>query len=146
MSEQELSLSEQMMVRFGELGRQSYTRSEKGRLRHGERGALFCLKYAEHSPMKASELAAAMNMGAPSVTFLLNRLEESGHIRREPDKRDRRVVLVELTEDGSAALEADLTRMRRYFDGLAAHLGEEDCRTFLRLFDRVLAYNIQNHN
>lgn len=145
MNEQELSMSERMMIRFGELSRQSYLRVNRSKLRHGERGALFCLKYAKNSPIKASDLATALNMAAPGVTFLLNRLEASGYIRREPDLRDRRVVLVELTDEGRAEIDADLERIRRQFDALAEHLGEADCHEFLRLFDKVLQYCTKNH-
>lgn len=47
-------------------------------------------------PMTAGELARATGLTTASITGVLDRLEESGFVRRERDPRDRRRVIVNL--------------------------------------------------
>jgi DNA-binding MarR family transcriptional regulator len=48
--------------------------------------------------MSAGELATAGRLSPAAVTAALDRLERAGYVRRLRDERDRRRVLVELTE------------------------------------------------
>jgi DNA-binding MarR family transcriptional regulator len=53
-----------------------------------------------------SELAALLDITTASATELIDRLERLGSVRRRPHPRDRRRVLVELTEAGTQEIEA----------------------------------------
>jgi MarR family 2-MHQ and catechol resistance regulon transcriptional repressor len=55
-------------------------------------------------------------MLASTVTGVIDRLEAAGHVRRERDSRDRRVVWVVLTEEGERLVE----RIPSFFE----HLGK----------------------
>jgi DNA-binding MarR family transcriptional regulator len=48
--------------------------------------------------ISAGELAEESGLTTGSVTALLDRMERDGYVRRVPDDRDRRRVLIELTE------------------------------------------------
>ncbi len=48
----------------------------------------------------ARDLGRDCHMLASTVTGVIDRLEGAGHVRRERDQRDRRVVWVTLTDDG----------------------------------------------
>ena len=50
-----------------------------------------------------SELGAAIGSRPTTVTSLLDRLEQRGHITRHPRPGDRRAVLIELTGSGRQA-------------------------------------------
>jgi DNA-binding MarR family transcriptional regulator len=50
-------------------------------------------------PMTAGQLAEAVRLTTGAVTGVLDRLEASGLVRRVRDTRDRRKVIVELTDD-----------------------------------------------
>jgi DNA-binding MarR family transcriptional regulator len=50
--------------------------------------------------LSLGELAEAERLSAPTVTRLVDRLEQAGLMRRLADELDRRVVRVELTEAG----------------------------------------------
>ncbi|MER5886378.1 MarR family transcriptional regulator [Streptomyces sp. NPDC001941] len=50
-------------------------------------------------PVRQSELIKAMDLDPSTVTKMVQRLEQAGHLRRTPDPADRRAVLVEATED-----------------------------------------------
>lgn len=50
------------------------------------------------------ELAAVEQVSAPTVTRLVDKLEEMGLVVREPDEVDRRVTRVVITDDGHTQL------------------------------------------
>jgi DNA-binding MarR family transcriptional regulator len=64
----------------------------------------------------ARELGRECHMLASTVTGVIDRLEIAGHVRRERDSRDRRVVWVILTEQGDELVE----RIPSFFE----HLGK----------------------
>ncbi|HEY3903671.1 MAG TPA: MarR family transcriptional regulator [Streptosporangiaceae bacterium] len=70
---------------------------------------------------RITTLAVAEGVSQPSMTQLVQRLEQRGLVRRESDPADGRVALVQLTESGQAAL---LTRRQRNAERIAALLGD----------------------
>ncbi len=70
-------------------------------------------------PRRISELASLEGLAQPSTTLLVKRLEERGLVRRERQTDDERVVLVWLTDAGTAALK-DLRALASA--GLQGHL------------------------
>jgi DNA-binding MarR family transcriptional regulator len=58
------------------------------------------------SPRSAGALAEIVELSSGAMTNRLDRLEESGFVRRIPDPDDRRGVLVELTAKGQRAYHA----------------------------------------
>ncbi|MFD9791671.1 MarR family winged helix-turn-helix transcriptional regulator [Streptomyces sp. NPDC059070] len=52
--------------------------------------------------VRQSELIRVMELDPSTVTKMLQRLEQSGHVRRRPDPADRRASLVEATPAGQA--------------------------------------------
>ncbi|MCQ6556644.1 MarR family winged helix-turn-helix transcriptional regulator [Streptomyces sp. C10-9-1] len=59
-------------------------------------------------PVRQSELIRGVGLDPSTVTKMLQRLEQTGHVRRGPDPSDRRAVLVEATER-SCSLLAEVT-------------------------------------
>jgi len=55
---------------------------------------------ALHTLQTARDLGRDCHMLASTVTGVIDRLEGAGHVRRERDQRDRRVVWVALTDEG----------------------------------------------
>ena len=69
------------------------------------------------------ELAAAELVQPPSMTRIVNGLEELGYVARRPDPQDRRQCVVTLTEDGRRVLVAN---RRRRDEWLAVRIAELD--------------------
>ena len=67
-------------------------------LPHRQLRALFIV--AKHGPMPVGRLADATDASIASTSSLAERLVRSGHVRREADPSDRRVVLLVVTEHG----------------------------------------------
>jgi DNA-binding MarR family transcriptional regulator len=60
-----------------------------------------------------------------NLTRLVDRLEARGLVRRAPDPRDRRVTLVQLTEQGLALIEELRPRHREFVERRMSHLTPE---------------------
>ena len=56
----------------------------------------------EKDGQKVSELSEALRMETSTLTPLLKRLEAQGYVCRRPDEKDRRAVLINLTDQGRA--------------------------------------------
>jgi DNA-binding MarR family transcriptional regulator len=77
-------------------------------------------------PMPMTRIAELIGSGLPTATGLVNRMVERGLVRREHDTRDRRVVLVSLTEAGAAEVrELHEARQRRMATAIAQLSGPE---------------------
>jgi DNA-binding MarR family transcriptional regulator len=71
-------------------------------------GHVFLMSKIHHGgPVAMTRVAELIGSGLPTATGFVSRLEERGLVRRTHDTRDRRVVLVSLTEEG----EADITAL-----------------------------------
>lgn len=74
-------------------------------------------------PQRVTDLAGIEGVRQPTCTGLVNTMEAEGWVRRTVDDADRRVVLVELTDEGRNVL-TEITRARvsilsRYLGGLS---------------------------
>ena len=75
------------------------------------------------SDMLMGELAAAEKVQPPSMTRIVNGLEERGYLARRPDPRDGRQCLVTLTPPGREVL---LANRRRRDEWLTVRIAELD--------------------
>jgi DNA-binding MarR family transcriptional regulator len=57
-------------------------------------------------PRRVTELAELEGVAQPTMTLLIKRLQESGWVTRQGLPEDGRVVMVSITEAGSAAVKA----------------------------------------
>jgi len=73
-------------------------RRRVGGLRDAQYTLLFGL--CEHTELSSSELAHLAELSPASATEMLDELVQAGLVRRVRSERDRRVVLVSLTEPG----------------------------------------------
>jgi DNA-binding MarR family transcriptional regulator len=71
-------------------------------------------------PQRASELAASVGVSRPTLTSLVDGLEQAGCLRRAPVLSDRRGIQLVVTDAGRAAVaraEQELTRRLRELAG-----------------------------
>lgn len=93
------------------------------------------------APQTMSELSARLMVSNGNVTGVVDRLERAGYVRREADKRDRRVQFIRLTPAGRKLF----TRMSRahaawvaeLFDGLRAQEAERLTKQLRRVREIV---------
>ncbi|HEY0215818.1 MAG TPA: MarR family transcriptional regulator, partial [Cellulomonas sp.] len=106
----------------------------------GQLSAMATLARADDQPIGA--LAATEQVAAPSMTRVVNALEERGLVARTPDPTDRRQSLVSLTPSGRDLL---LLLRRRRSEWLAKRIAELDAddkevlRRAVGILERILA-------
>ena len=110
-------VSSQLLPRVAVLTR-LLTSQLGGELSRTELGLLNTLSSA---PRRITELAELERLAQPTLTQLVQRLEQQGFVKRERRTEDGRVVLVSLTEAGAAALDDFRCRASA---ALGAHLAE----------------------
>jgi len=82
----------------------------------------------EAGPRLVGELAAAMEVRAPTASVAVDGLVRRGLARRLADEADRRVVPVALTAQGRRALEDTRRRQLDALTGLLSRLAEDELR------------------
>ncbi|WP_072805967.1 MarR family winged helix-turn-helix transcriptional regulator [Rhodococcoides yunnanense] len=118
-------------------------------LRRNDFRALLLIMVADvdGTPLTAGELGTQLGLTSAAMTYLVERMIESGHIRREKDERDRRKVILRYDTHGmevargffgplgarthsalSAVPDSDLAAAHRVFsvliDAMRAHHSE----------------------
>ena len=117
------------------------TRRMRGRLGDGD--ALSLSQYHLLEPLidgerlATCELALAAGVSAPTATRMLTGLEREGLIERVPCEADRRVVHVNLTDDGRDRVLAARARGEARRAAIFASLSEGERRQAARLLERL---------
>lgn len=70
---------------------------------------------AEDQPVNATRLVERLGLGRTAMTAVVDRLERRGWVERRPHARDRRVALLELTDDGRRIAEDARDALDRSF-------------------------------
>jgi DNA-binding MarR family transcriptional regulator len=89
--------------------------------------------------MTPGALIRATLVTSGTMTNRIDRLAEAGLVRRKPDPRDRRGVLVTLTDQGRAKVDDALADLLRRERNLLASLGSGDRHTLAGLLRTLLA-------
>ena len=84
------------------------------------------------------ELAYVLGIRVPSLNEALSKLENAGHIVREPDPRDRRVQLITLTDSGRA-LTGQLGEGEPESDNIFEVLTEQERANLSDYLDKLIA-------
>jgi len=89
-------------------------------------------------PQRITTMAVAEGVSQPSMTQLVQRLEQRGLVTRTSDPSDGRVALVSLTEEGRAVLAGRRARNARRIADLLADLPEPDVEALASALAAVL--------
>ena len=91
------------------------------------------------TPLTAGELKSRMGMSGAAITYLVERMIESGHLRRESDPADRRKVILRYATHGIEVGRAFFTPLADHTHRALADLPDEDLQAAHRVFTAVLA-------
>ncbi len=95
---------------------------------------------AAEAPMSASDLCKGISYDAGAMTRMLDRLENKGLIRRNRSAQDRRLMHLELTEEGRAAY----PRMREISMAVANHFLHGFTKAEARQLESLLTRMLEN--
>lgn len=93
----------------------------------------------EHDGSRQREIATGCFIEPPTLTFLLNRMEESGLIERRTKDNNRRTLYVYLTAAGKAYQERVEEQFREIEENVFVGFTEEEKRCFMDSFYRIYA-------
>lgn len=85
-----------------------------------------------------SDFCRVLAYDSGAMTRLLDRIAAKGFIRRVENESDRRSYLIELTEQGQAALPQVLAAVDTAMQRLLAGFSEDDAETLHKLLSRLL--------
>lgn len=128
-------LTEELLRTLSSLGRADLPQALLGNMK----GEGFLLSYlaSQQGESTPGDLRAALGVSAPRTAAMLRALEEKGFLQRRVNGRDKRRVVVTMTEDGlrmATLRRKDLyEQVRRTLE----QLGERDTREFLRILGRI---------
>ena len=84
-------------------------------------------------PLRMTELADRLGIVPRSLTTVVDALEEAGLVRREVDPRNRRAILLHLTDEGASVRDGLRATRRRAAEDLFAPLSADDRKTLAGL-------------
>ncbi|MGW6012955.1 MarR family winged helix-turn-helix transcriptional regulator [Streptomyces sp. NPDC055210] len=90
------------------------------------------------SPPRMADLAERLEVVPRAVTTLVDGLEASGKVRRVPDPTNRRVIRIELTEDGGRVLRELHGARREAAEDILAPLSDEQRAVLGGLLDTLV--------
>src|SRR5262245_52683026 len=109
-------------------------------LNRGEVGMLSALRVAgPPNVVSPTRLARGLMLSSAGVTSRIDRLERRGFVRRLPDPNDRRGVLIELTDDGLAAVDAAVAANSASDRQLLERLDPEEIEQLESILRKLLA-------
>lgn len=86
------------------------------------------------SDMTTKDLAYILGIRQQSLNDLIKKLEKSGLVERVPSEKDRRVLIVRLTEKGK-----DYQAEEQDYSGMFAGFSEEELEQFSEYLSRIIA-------
>lgn len=138
MDKNDENLGEELYNLLAELLNRKMNRTVLDSIR-GEYGVLRYLMYVQDKT-SAGILTEQLHVVPGRMTDILNSLESKGFIKRQKSGKDRRRVVVCITESGREEACQKREYIRNEYRGLFKILGQKDTEELIRLLKIVLAY------
>ncbi len=114
------------------------TLKKAGRL--GDRHVSALISLAVAGPATVSELAERMDMSVAHASLVVGELGDGGLVDRHPDERDRRRVIVSLSEAAKPAVAEMRNRHAAPLHRFLADLDDDDAERFIDQLTTLIAY------
>jgi DNA-binding MarR family transcriptional regulator len=111
--------------------------------------ALLHIMVAETSgvPLTAGDLRRRMGVSGAAITYLVERMIASGHVRREADPADRRKVLLRVADQGMEVARGFFSPLADHTRRALAGIPDDDLaaahRTFTAVIDAMRAFRVE---
>ena len=91
------------------------------------------------TPLTMAQLRQRMDVSPAAITYLVDRMIEAGHVRRESDPADRRKALLRYEESGMQLAHGFFTPLGVHLRAALADLPDEDLLAAHRVFVAMIA-------
>ena len=88
--------------------------------------------------LTAGDLRRQMGLSGAAITYLVERMTETGHLRRETDPTDRRKVILRYADHGMGVATQFFRRLAEHNQRAMAHLPDEDLAAANRVFEAMI--------
>ena len=107
-------------------------------------GQMFCLNALHHEQgVSQNDLAERMGVRPPTVSKMLGKLEEAGHICRKLDRQDHRITRIFLTPSGEELYHTLQEVAKNQVEETLGSLAESDQQTLRRILGEYIS-SIEN--
>ncbi|WMT40961.1 MarR family transcriptional regulator [Paenibacillus sp. D2_2] len=89
-----------------------------------------------HEAVRASDIAAVLEVNPSSITRRIQALEQDGVIRLTKDPADQRSVLISVTSDGKRLLDTLTEQATHLFSSIIGHWDADDIQDITNLMSR----------
>ncbi len=110
----------------------------KYNLTSSQQEILFYLGFHEGEPIHQREIEKWFRLKNPTVTGILNRLEEKGFIVRKTKENDKRFRMIELTEKSRCLMQEMCEEMWQMDDKIYSCMTAEERSQLSSLLERIL--------
>ena len=97
---------------------------------------LFALHF--HGPTTIGALAERVGVKLPTISVTIDRLEHNGYVERQPSGEDRRVVICQLTPEGTRLIERLREERRARIDQVVTRLSDVEVRRLRESLEPVM--------
>jgi DNA-binding MarR family transcriptional regulator len=103
--------------------------------------ALLFVMLAERTgvQLSAGDLRKQMGLSGAAITYLVERMADNGHLRRETDPSDRRKVILRYGQHGMSVAMEFFGKLLKHNEHAMAHLPDEDLEAAHRVFGALIA-------
>ena len=125
--------------RLAEALRRLYAIGELETLSHfwqGEPKILYHLYFRQNQEVNPSELSEALGVTRARITSILSSLRAKGMIHMHVSERDRRRMVVELSDQGRAKVEQECEQIEAHMQQLRNGLGNQKAEQLLSLLEQ----------
>jgi len=88
--------------------------------------------------VRMTDISQYLMITKPAATQAVNKLVEKGLVERVSDEHDRRVVYIQVTENGKMVFEREIEKRLAFVDRVVARMGDADADQLVVLLDRFL--------
>jgi MarR family transcriptional regulator, organic hydroperoxide resistance regulator len=115
--------------------------AEQNHVSANEFRALLFVMRAEESGvhLTSGELRKQMGLSGAAITYLVERMADNGHLRRETDPSDRRKVILRYGQHGMSVASEFFTKLAKHNEQAVADLPDEDLEAAHRVFAAMIA-------
>lgn len=93
---------------------------------------------AEGSPLTQRQLGDRIDVSGAAITYLVDRMVQTGHLRREPHPSDRRKVVLRYADHGNAVARAFFTPLAEHTEAALNEFTVADLTTAHRVLAAVI--------
>ena len=112
---------------------------------YGERHVSMLISLAIEGPGTVSELAQRFDMSSAHASLVVGELARAGLVERDHDKRDRRLIVVSLSDTAKPAVAEMRKRHAAPLLRFLAELEEDEADAFIEHLGRLIAHIRSDH-